>query len=62
MDNLIFLALILIPLIAAIYFYNAIVRAYHLVKRGWADVLTQERQRGNIIPQLEGVFVARRLK
>lgn len=45
------LALILVLL--GVYFYNQIVNAYNAVKRAWADVLTQERQRGRIIPELE---------
>lgn len=33
--------------------YNDIVKKFNLVKRGWADVTAQERQRGRIIPELE---------
>lgn len=36
--------------------YNAIVSAHNTVQRGWADVLTQERQRSRIIPELERVL------
>lgn len=56
MEGWMWLVLVLIPVIGAILLYNQIVNAYNLVKRGWADVLTQERQRGNIIPQLESVL------
>lgn len=56
MSGWIILAVVLIPLIGGVLLYNSIVRAYNLVKRGWADVLTQERQRGNMIPQLESVL------
>ncbi|WP_394129053.1 LemA family protein [Shewanella maritima] len=36
--------------------YNLIVREYNSVTRGWADVLTQERQRSRIIPELDRVL------
>ncbi|QBF82022.1 LemA family protein [Shewanella maritima] len=36
--------------------YNRIVKEHNSVQRGWADVLTQERQRGRIIPELDRVL------
>lgn len=49
--GLVIFALFLI--LVFIYYYNQIVDSYNSVKRAWADVLTQERQRGRIIPELE---------
>lgn len=42
-----------ILILVIVYLYNQIVNVYNSVRRAWADVLTQERQRGRIIPELE---------
>lgn len=56
MAGYIFLGILVLFVIVVIVFYNAIINAYNAVKRAWADVLTQERQRGRIIPELEKVL------
>jgi LemA protein len=50
------IAVIIVLVILALWVlfaYNEIVKKFNLVKRGWADVTAQERQRGRIIPELE---------
>jgi LemA protein len=38
--------------IVLIYIYNKIVSLKESVKRGWANVVTQERQKGKILPEV----------
>ncbi|GIU48212.1 LemA family protein [Shewanella sp. KT0246] len=52
----IILAIVVIAAIAGFMIYNAIVKEHNAVQRGWADVLTQERQRSRIIPELDRVL------
>ncbi|MCL1044510.1 LemA family protein [Shewanella sp. 1_MG-2023] len=52
----IFLAVIILGAIIIFSIYNAIVKEHNAVQRGWADVLTQERQRSRIIPELDRVL------
>ncbi|GAA4885210.1 LemA family protein [Ferrimonas pelagia] len=50
------LLLVAIPavlIIGIIVVYNGIIGAYNAVERGWASVLTQERQKNKIIPTIE---------
>ncbi|GAA0858636.1 LemA family protein [Aliiglaciecola litoralis] len=53
------IAIIVVVVIIALWIliaYNEIVKKFNLVKRGWADVTAQERQKGRIIPELEKVL------
>ncbi|ARD23507.1 MULTISPECIES: LemA family protein [Shewanella] len=50
------LAVIVVIAIIMLTIYNAIVKEHNAVQRGWADVLTQERQRSRIIPELDRVL------
>ncbi|GAA0813208.1 LemA family protein [Colwellia asteriadis] len=49
--------IILIPLtilfIVIVKIYNGIIRRHNAVKRAWANVITQQRQKNKIIPYLE---------
>lgn len=46
---------ILILVVTGIAIYNAIVAAGNAAKRAWSDVLTQERQKANVLPDLEAL-------
>lgn len=52
MEFIIF-AILFLALVLIVFMYNLIVNAHNAARRAWADVLTQERQRGRIIPELE---------
>ena len=57
MENLVTLFAVLAILgLFVIGIHNSILKNYNLVKRAWADVLVQERQRGRIIEELEKVL------
>lgn len=49
------IALVVVALIAfwVIGTYNGIINRKNAVKRAWADVMTQERQKNKILPELE---------
>ncbi|QCU89695.1 LemA family protein [Thiomicrorhabdus sediminis] len=44
--------IIVLLIISVITIYNQIVSLKESVKRGWANVITQERQKGKILPEL----------
>lgn len=48
--SLAFVAVIVISIIVA---YNGIINRKNAVKRAWSDVMTQERQKNKILPELE---------
>jgi len=52
---LVFGVSVLSSVIVFVSIYNRIVQRRNAVERGWADVITQERQKGNIMPKIESV-------
>ena len=54
--SFIIVAILVVVAIIVFSIYNAIVKEHNAVQRGWADVLTQERQRSRIIPELDRVL------
>lgn len=44
---------LLVLIIIGIVIYNKIISGMNAVERAWADVITQERQKNKIIPELE---------
>lgn len=55
MAGIIIIGLLVVVVIAAVTIYNGIVSRKNAVERGWAGVITQERQKGKILPELEKV-------
>ncbi|MCT7361102.1 LemA family protein [Thalassolituus pacificus] len=53
MNDLFFLLVPVLLLIAVVIIYNGIVGKFNAVDRAWASVLTQERQKNKIIPHVE---------
>ena len=53
MNDLFFLLVPVLLLIAVVVIYNGIVGKFNAVDRAWASVLTQERQKNKIIPHVE---------
>ena len=52
-DYYIFWGIVIILLLWIIGVYNAIVQGKNAVERSWAGVITQERQKNKILPELE---------
>lgn len=51
--------LIIVAVVVSIYaiiLHNRIIRYYNRVKQAWSDVITQERQKINILPKIEEVL------
>ncbi|WP_434950237.1 LemA family protein [Shewanella sp. HL-SH4] len=55
-SSFIIIAILVVVAIAVFSIYNGIIKEHNAVQRGWADVLTQERQRGRIMPELDRVL------
>lgn len=53
MEMLITLGIIALPIVIVVLIYNGIISRDNAVKRAWANVITQERQKNKIIPHLE---------
>ena len=53
--SIVFLTIIGIVILAIIIIYNGIVSRANAAQRAWANVITQERQKNKIIPQLQAV-------
>lgn len=51
----IFAGMLVLFLIIGLVIYNGIISRMNAVERGWANVITQERQKNKIIPHLEKV-------
>lgn len=51
----IFLGLAALVLVVVVIIYNGIITRMNAVERGWANVITQERQKNKMIPHLEQV-------
>ncbi|MCD1125672.1 LemA family protein [Jinshanibacter sp. LJY008] len=49
------LGIIVLVIVIGIVIYNGIVSRMNAVARAWADVVVQERQKNNIIPDLEKI-------
>ncbi|GLQ30821.1 LemA family protein [Litoribrevibacter albus] len=54
-ELVILLGLVAIIVIPTILLYNGIIGKHNAVDRAWASVLTQERQKNKIIPQVESL-------
>lgn len=52
-NTLIAMAVVAILVIFVIATYNGIINRKNAVKRAWSDVMTQERQKNKILPELE---------
>lgn len=53
--TLIILAIVAVIIIGSIAIYNSIINKMNAVERGWADVITQERQKNKTLPNLEKI-------
>lgn len=52
---LIFIVIIAIAILATILIHNSIIQKHNRLRQSWADVITQERQKTQIIPKIEGL-------
>ena len=53
--TLVIIGIIALLLVMVIAIYNGIINRENAVKRAWADVITQERQKNKILPHIEQV-------
>ena len=49
------LIIVAVLIITTVIIYNGIISRENSVKRAWADVITQERQKNKILPELEKI-------
>lgn len=55
LEILIPLGIVVLIIVVGIVIYNGIISRMNAVARAWADVVVQERQKNNIIPDLEKI-------
>lgn len=54
-SGIIIIGILVVVVIAIVSIYNGIVSRKNAVERAWAGVISQERQKNNILPELENV-------
>jgi LemA protein len=54
-SSIVLIGILVVLVIAIVSIYNGIVSRKNAVERAWAGVITQERQKNNILPELEQV-------
>ncbi|CAI1935456.1 LemA family [Serratia fonticola] len=55
MESIYLVGIIVLAAIVIVIIYNLIVSRMNAVVRAWADVVTQERQKNNVLPTLEKI-------